>query len=165
MTQFNLIGRICRAAAGALCVLAIALPAACTSNDGRPLLLVSAAPIAYPNGATAYTVGISVTVDGWDVAGHDYPPSSSGDYGVYLPPDTSGLAVATVRVYDTEGCLLAEGVSDLIEVAPGMSSGPVTVTLTPATESCNADAGTILADMPPVPANATLTTMNVTRAT
>jgi WD40 repeat protein len=145
MIHPSLLNRCRRAAIGALLSAAIALlPACSSSNDKRPLVLVSAPLGAYAG--LAKTVKVTVTVDGVPVAtttvsAADDP--TTGDIGVYLPSGTSGDAAVVVLVTDANGCLVASGGSTAtVKVSPGETTGQVTITLSAATGSCAADGGT-----------------------
>lgn len=119
---------------------AMALLSACSSSDQRPLVLVSAPLGAYA--AQAARVDVTVILDAVP-----YPQSyaaasyGNGNQGIYLPSGKSGTATVSVMVYDAATCPIAMGSQAGIVVKAGEKTAVVTVTLGPASGSCQASDG------------------------
>jgi|GEM_PF-6452303 len=138
MSHLDSKGRFLRAARGALGAT-VALFAACSSSDQRPLLLVNVNGLATV--ANPQQVVLTVTVQdqgaGSDGGAAPMPPlttsrepKADGKYGILLPDGTSGVASASAAVLGAGGCLLAQGVGDrVVVVSPGETSGPIIITL------------------------------------
>jgi WD40 repeat protein len=146
MTYSNSRDRFHRAARGALCFVAMALLAACSSSDKRPLLLVKVnglGGLSNPQSATL-TVTLSgqagaATTQTIDVYAGSAGANANGSYGIYLPSGTSGQATVSVVVKDSSGCTIAQGTST-VSVSPGETSQVATITLS-AAGPCTNDGG------------------------
>jgi hypothetical protein len=113
-------------------VLAALLPLACSSKDDRSLVVLDlqvAAEAAIP--ATLHiSASQSAEVRSLDVA-WTKPSSRTLQIGVYIPSGISGRVSITVKGYDDQHNLIAEGKLDKADLTVGGSVGPLTVVLSP----------------------------------
>ena len=127
-----------RAAATLALVACLAVLAACSTDDERPLVLIDVALGTYA--VPAETVAIAATAGDIQVASMSVQPNVLGKYGLYLPEGTSGTVTVSVSVLGSGGCVLASGTVLGVPVTPGKKTAPVDVPLVATGDLCLGDA-------------------------